>query len=303
VVLWPPSRTPARRTVGVLLTATAGGAAGVAVLLAVLAPAAPGRADGAQGPFTLADAAGTAGGTAVMAVDSGVASMQITADVGGSPITGTSTLVGTGHTEVADGWSATRFAGSPISSTPDAAAAGLQQTLTQADVAALNGGRLPVGLGSGGRSGDTAMPAGYTDTATPTITIDRSTGTVLGLDLRLVRTVQVTAPSGVTVSVGTESDSTLSTTPAAVAAGVAGLLALQQQKADSELLGTVLPGLLVAFAIVLLAFGIPRLAGRRGAGPDPAVLAPPAAESAEPQHAEGTVAQHLTSTGPSTPRL
>jgi len=114
VVLWPPSRTPARRTVGVLLTATAGGAAGVAVLLAVLAPAAPGRVDGVQGPFTLADAAGTVGGTAVMKVDSGVASMQITADVGGSPITGTSTLVGTGHTEVADGWSATRFAGSPI---------------------------------------------------------------------------------------------------------------------------------------------------------------------------------------------
>jgi len=303
VVLWPPSRTPARRTVGVLLTAVAGGALAVALLLAVLAPATPGWVDGAQGPFTLADAAGTVGGTAVMKVDSGVASMQITADVGGLPMTGTSTLVGTGHTEVADGWSATRFAGSPISSTPDAAAAGLQQTLTQADVAALNGGRLPVGLGSGGRSGDTAMPASYTDTATPTITIDRSTGTVLGLDLRLVRTVQVTAPSGVTVSVGTESDSTLSTTPAAVAASVAGLLALQQQKADSELLGTVLPGLLVAFAIVLLAFGIPRRAGRRGAGPDPAVLAPPAAESAESQHAEGTVAQHLTSTGPSTPRL
>ena len=286
-----------------LLTATAGGAVVVAVLLAVLAPAAAGRVDGAQGPFTLVDAAGTAGGTAVMAVDSGVASMQITADVGGSPITGTSTLVGTGHTEVADGWSATRFAGSPISSTPDAAAAGLQQTLTQADVAALNGGRLPVGLGSGGRSGDTAMPAGYTDTATPTITIDRSIGTVLSFDLRLVRTVQVTAPSGVTVSVGTESDSTLTLTPAAVAASVAGLPALQQQKADSELLGTVLPGLLGAFAIVLLAFGIPRLAGRRGAGPDPAVRAPPAAESAEPQHAEGTVAQHLTSTGPAPPRL
>jgi hypothetical protein len=35
------------------------------------------------------------------------------------------------------------------------------------------------------------MPATYTDIMTPTITIDTATGTVLDLQLRLVRTVQV----------------------------------------------------------------------------------------------------------------
>ena len=303
VVLWPPSRTPARRTVGAILTAGAAGVLVVALLLAVLAPAAPGRVAGTQGPFALVGSSAAAGGTALIAVDSDGTSTQITADVGGSPIAGTSTLVAGGPAASPTASTATRFTGSSISSTPDPAAAGLATTLTQADVSALNGGRLPVGLGSGGRSGDAAMPAGYTDTATPTITIDTATGPVLGLDLRLVRTVQVTAPSGVTVSAGTVSDSTLSMTPAAAAASLAGLQALQQQKADSELLGTVLPSLLVAFAIVLLAFGIPRLVGRRGRGPNPAaVLPPPAAKPAEPQRLEGTTTPYLTSTGPSPPR-
>jgi len=170
--------------------------------------------------------------------------------------------------------------------------------LTRADLAAANGGRLPVGLGSVGRTGsDVAMPAIYTDTTTPTVTIDTATGTVLALDLRLVRTVQVTAPSGVTVSGGTISQASVSMTPAEVAVAASGLRTAQQQRADAELLGRVLPALLGAFAIALLAFGLPRLIGRRERNRDvaraaPAIPAPPPPPAPAP---------HLTSAGPSPP--
>ena len=130
------------------------------------------------------------------------------------------------------------------------------------------------------------MPASYTDTVTPTITVDTATGAVLGLDLRLVRTVQVTAPSGVTVSAGTVSDSTLSTTPAAVGREpwrVCRLLQ-QQQRRQRTAGHRAARRCWWCSPLVLLAFGIPRLVGRRGrrtgrGGPGPA----PTAEPAEPQ--------------------
>ncbi len=295
VVLWPPSRTPARRTVGVLLTGVAGVSLVVAVLLAVLAPAAPGRVQGSQGPFALVSVSGAAGGSATIKLNADVTDAELTVDAAGSPNAGTSTLSATGHDAATSG---TVFTGSPITSTPDAAAAGLPASLTPADLAAANGGRLPVGLGSAGRSA-AALPAAYTDTSTPTVTIDTATGAVLNLDLRLVRTVQVTAPTGVTVSGGSVSESTVSMTPAAVAAAAAGLRTAQQQRADAELLGTVLPALLVGFALVLLAFGIPRLIGNRERNQDAAGAAP--AIQPEPQP-PGAPAQHLTSTGSSPPR-
>jgi hypothetical protein len=72
-----------------------------------------------------------------------------------------------------------------------------------------------------------------------------------------------------------------------VASAVAGLRAVQQQSADSQLVGTVLPALLTVFALVLLAFGIPRLVGRRhpevpatGTDPDSAEPAAPPIERA-----------------------
>ena len=53
VVLWPPSRTPARPVLGRLLVATAAAALVIAGLLAAFAPAAPATITATQGPFAL----------------------------------------------------------------------------------------------------------------------------------------------------------------------------------------------------------------------------------------------------------
>ena len=60
--------------------------------------------------------------------------------------------------------------GAPITGPVDAAAAGLPTTLTAQQIAALNGGRLPVGVRSG-QAGQ-AYDVSYTDTLTPTISAD-----------------------------------------------------------------------------------------------------------------------------------
>ncbi len=302
VVLWPPRRTPGRRTVGAILVGTAAGSLVVAVLLAVLAPAAPGSVDGVQGPFALAAASDQAvSGSARVTVAAGMTAADITADVAGSLVAGTSTLVAAGSADddLAAVSSATRFTGTPITANPDPAAAGLPTTLTPAQVAEANGGRLPVGLRS---DADAAMPATYTDSWTPAITIDTASGTVLDLDLALVRTARVTVPTGVTVSAGTVLGTTMSATPDAVGSAVPGAHVLQERRATSELVGTVIPGLLVAFALILLAFGVPRLVGRRGRrarpaappSPGPTGAAGPGHRSEEPTLPEPDRHRHVT---------
>ena len=145
-------------------------------------------------------------------------------------------------------------------------------------MAQANGGRLPVGV----RSGTTAaLPAAYTDTWTPAITVDAASRTVLDVELRLARTAQVTVPTGATVSAGTVLDVTA--TPDAIAAAIAAAVEQENRRAAHELIGTILPGLLVVFAVVLLAFGLPklrRLAVPPATSPVGVAGAPPTSEAA-----------------------
>ena len=271
VVLWPPKRTPAPRALGKILLGSAAAALVVAGGLALAAPSVPAPRTDVQGPFTLVEAGGSATGTATVqaafdALGGGSAGTPATlsVQVGGVSTSGSSVLTATGHAAVvlANGTSvtATTFAGTPLSSTPDPAAAGLSTTLTADQLAALNGGRLPVGIRSG--TSGTTYTASYTDTVTPTVTADAESGIVVGVDVRLVRTVQVAVADRAPVQVGAIGDTTLSTPPAALAPALAQVAEFEHSRDINQVVGRVIPGLLVAFALVLLAFGLPKLLAR-----------------------------------------
>jgi high-affinity iron transporter len=258
VVLWPPRRTPSRQQLGRILTGTAAAALVVAVLLVGFGPAAPATVAGTQGPF---DLQGTASGgfdpltgqpksgvavtgTAEITLD-GTASADVVGTLAGAAVTGTSTLSASGN----------RFTGSPISAAVNATEAGLPASLTAEQIAALNNGRLPVGVRAGAVGA--AFDVGYFDTVTPAISIDTATGVVLGVDLQLVRTVQVAVPNRGSVPAGTVLAAAAAATPGSLAAGLA------DQRANHQVVTQVVPGLLVLFAVVLLAFGVPLLRRRR----------------------------------------
>ncbi|MET0865050.1 MAG: iron uptake transporter permease EfeU [Nakamurella sp.] len=282
VVLWPPKRTPSRQSLGRILVGTAAGALILAVLVAVLAPAVPSTVTGAQGPFALQGSAsggvdpssgqpadGTVvAGSATITLTDGLGSAGIDTDVTGSTISATSALAATGHTDIraeagstAPTVSATELTGTPITGAVDAAALGLPTSLTAQQIAELNGGRLPVGVRSG-QAGD-GYAVSYTDTLTPKIMADGGTGVVLGVELRQVRTVQVKVPDRGSVSAGTVLDVVTAATPAGVAAGLATVASLDADQVGHQVAAQVIPGLLVVFAGVLLAFGIPKLIRRR----------------------------------------
>lgn len=283
VVLWPPQRTPAPRALGRILVGSAAGALVVAAGLAVAAPSVPTPRTAAQGPFALVETGGSATGTATVqaafdALGSGAAGTDaiLSVEVGGVTTAGSSVLTPAGHTAVVltDGTAvtATTFSGTPLRSTPDPATAGLSTTLTADQVAALNGGRLPVGIRSG--AGGTSYSASYTDTLTPTVSADAESGIVVGVGVRLVRTVQVQVPDRAPVQIGAIQDTTLSTPPAALAPALAQVAEFEHSRDVNQVVGRVIPGLLVVFALVLLAFGLPKLLARpRGpstpTGPSP----------------------------------
>jgi high-affinity iron transporter len=268
VVLWPPKRTPSRRSLGGILVGTAAAALVAAGLFAALGPANPANVSGTQGPF---DMQGEVNGTAQVSLSADLTSADLSSNLAGSIVTGTSALTSSGHADLAATpggatVSATVYQGSPISAPVDAAAAGLPTTLSAAQIAALNGGRLPVGVRSG--QADQAFDVSYTDTVTPTITTN--TGVVLAAEFRLVRSVQVSIPDRGPVSAGTAQQATSAATPASLAAGFVQVADSVKQRSNHEVLTSVLPALLVVFALILLAFGLPKLIRRK---PRPAVVA------------------------------
>ncbi len=275
VVLWPPKRTPSTRTLGGILVGSAAGALVVAGLLVMLAPPVPAPLTDPQGPFALTSADAT--GTAKVQLAAGVTQATLTVDVDGATATGTSTLTATGHAAVGANGStatATTFDGTPISSTVDAATAGLPTSLTVSQIADLNGGRLPVGIRSG--QGEQTYPAGYTDTITPTITADQDAGIVVGLSIRTVRTVQVEVQGRAPVHVGTMLETTLVTPADVIVPALAQVAEFDSNRDTHQVVGRVIPALLAAFAVVLLAFGLPKLVRRRTAPPPDSVPATPA---------------------------
>jgi len=254
VVLWPPRRTPSRKNLGRLLVGAAVGALAVAALLVAIAPLLPTPATGTQGPFALqGTSTGGADVTGVATITvSGDGSADISGTLAGSPLAGRTSLTASGQV----------LTGTPIVTAVDAAAAGLPSSLTAAEIAAVNGGRLPVGVRSG-QAGQ-AYDVGYADTVTPTVTVDPGSGVVVAADLRLVRTVRVEVASRGTVSAGTVLDASTSATPGGLSAGLARVAATSDQRIAHQLLAQVIPALLLVFALVLLAFGVPKLFPRRG---------------------------------------
>ena len=254
VVLWPPRRTPSRRNLGRILVGSAAGALAVAALLVAVAPPLPTPITGTQGPFGM-QGTSTAGagvtGSAVITVSGDGSSADISGTLAGSPIAGRTSLTASGQV----------LTGTPIVSAVDGTAAGLPTSLTADEIAAVNGGRLPVGVRSGPVG--QAYDVGYTDTVTPTVTVDPASGVVVAVDLRLVRTVRVTVLSRGTVSAGTVLDASTSATPDGLAAGLTRVAATTDQRVTHQLLAQVIPALLVVFALVLLAFGVPKLFPRR----------------------------------------
>lgn len=271
VVLWPPRRTPSRLVLGRLLVGTATGALVVAALLTMFGPAAPAVVTAPQGPFALqaADAEGAVIlGTTQVTLAGDLAAADIRSEFDGSVVTGTTTLSTTGHADVqgASGTlSATVLAGTPLSAQVDTLAAGLQDTLSAEEIGTLNGGRLPVGVRSS-QAGQT-FDVSYTDTLTPTITADTGSGVVLAVELSVVRSVQITVPDRGPVSAGTVRDISLTAMPGAPVVGVAMVTDLADQQIAHQVATQVIPGLLVVFAIVLLAFGVPKLIRRRPSDP------------------------------------
>ena len=308
VVLWPPRRTPTRAVLGRILVGTAAIALVVAGLLAALGPGAPVAVTGTQGPFvqqgtssggidpsTGAPVSGSVvTGTAEVSMLDGAGSADITSQSAGGTVSGNSSLSATGHADIQGPAgvlpvSATVLSGTPLSGTVDAAAAGLPATLTADQIADLNNGRLPVGV----RSGTSTQPfdVSYIDRVTPTISADSDTAVVLGLSLHLVRTVQVDVPDRGSVTVGTVLDVTTTATPASVVSGLATAAEIAAQRTAHQLRAQVIPGLLVVFALVVLAFGLPRLVRGRPTAPPTASAAAPGSPGGQQLAEAGVVKQ------------
>ena len=268
VVLWPPKRTPSRPVLGRILVGAATVSLVTAGLLVVFGPAAPVAITGVQGPFAMqgTSAAGDVSGTAEVTMAAAAATAEIRSELAGSVVSGSTTLAAAGHADVSGptgSLSATVLAGTPVSTQLDPTAAGLPATLTVDEIAALNGGRLPVGVRSAQPGQDPNYRVSYTDTVTLTVTVDSASGVVLGLDLRLVRTVQVTVPGRGAASAGTVLDVPAAATAAGLANGLTVVAANNDQQIAHQVGTQVIPGLLTVFALVLLAFGVPKLIPRR----------------------------------------
>jgi high-affinity iron transporter len=272
VVLWPPKRTPGTRAIGTILVGAAAAALVVAGALVALAPAMPAPVTTVQGPFALTGDGGLTG-TATITLAAGAASADLSVEAGGTTIAGTTALAASGHTAIATTGgtaTATILTGTPISA--PAGAADEPATLTVDQIADLNGGRLPVGIrSSAGRS----FPVVYSDSLTPTVTADQDAGIVVAMSVRVVRTAQVEVTGRAPVQVGTTSETTLATPAAVVAPALAQAAEFESDRDVHQVVGRVVPGLLLVFAVVLLAFGLPMLWRRPSTTPPSSTPMPP----------------------------
>ncbi|WP_322098185.1 iron uptake transporter permease EfeU [Nakamurella alba] len=278
VVLWPARRVPAAGTRAVMLAGIAGVAALVAVVLVVTVrpPAlesatatvtAQGQASAGTDPTDGTDLAGTTVAVTsdlILTTDRTGAAITFSGDV---TLSGTTTLTLSGH-RTDNGVSAARYQGTPVSGP----AAGLPAELTRDQVIAIGGGRLPVGAGNAGRN--STFGAAWTDTVTPVVDIDPSTGQVLAVDLTVVRSLELTASTGRTLIGGDVLTADL-TTPAETIAGLAERSDERSAAADrAQVWGSVIPSLLAVFAVVVAGFAIAAGVARRRAGPTAPTGAP-----------------------------
>ena len=247
-VAWPPGRAAPTRTLVRVGAATAVLAAVAAAVLAVLAPARPGPR-----PVT-ADGSVSA---RVLSVSGGQLILRVTARRPGAIGSGQPyRLISTGSVRRA-GVNADVYRRTTVSD----GGAGRPRTLSLAEIARANGGRLPIGLGSA-----TSYPVTYRDATTVTATVEPRTNRVLELAWSQRTSVVVRGTTLAVPVADTERGLPRSTTAAAEAAARKDADDLARRAAlidGAAALGVV--ALLVALASVGSGRGRAS-AGRRGAG-------------------------------------
>jgi len=270
VVLWPPKRAMSRVATGRLLTGVGMAAAIVAVVLAVTAPSAPsGGSVTVPVEVAVAPTLGTDGsvvparnvdGTATVTL-SGDGRLSITVLAGDVVLSGNAAVTSVG-TERVGGLSAVQYRSDPM--TPGADPETVPPTVTGAQLAELVG-RLPIGLRAADADG--AMPARFTDTARATISITPDGRQLLDVSVRLTRSVTVTTPTGLPVTIGSAGGTKVGTTAEGRAELAAAVAARAEALQGAEIRGEVIPIMLGGFAVIMLAFGVPKLVRRRAATP------------------------------------
>ena len=268
VVLWPAAHAPGVRQLGRMLV---GGAAAALVVAAGLVAVAPASSSASTTSAARLQVASSTSGTDpatghALAPAATVGSVVVT--VGSSDdavvltglVTGSGPLRLSGSTTVG-GVPLAQFSGGPLSSR--ATSAGLPSTLTLEQVAALGAGRLPIGLSVNGSS-QGSFAATYSDSSTPTVTIDPATGVVVDLKVSAVRSVLVKSTTGQTFSLGAIAKTQYAATDVSISGQLAAAAHVNRARADQQVVGEVIPGLLTVFALILLGFGLPHLIrGRR----------------------------------------
>lgn len=162
---------------------------------------------------------------------------------------GTTTLTLVGHDTVA-GRDASVLTGTPL----QAAATDLPTALTRDQVIALNGGRLPVGAGT--VRSDSTFGATWTDLIEPTVLVQPSGSDLLGLSVDLRRRVDLTTDAGRTLPGGDVAAATLTIGPGRTDELLATADGRAADQARAQVLGVVVPWLLLVFAAVVAAFAL-----------------------------------------------
>ena len=263
---WPAGRAPSRRTRLRAGAAVAVVAAVVAVVLPLAAPSRP-----AQNPETSAGAL-TARLTSLTPQ---LATIRTVAQTPASP----GAAVGTAELITVRFSGTTRLDGvltSTYSTTRTrTGAAGRASTLTYAQLAKLNGGRLPLGVAPRTATGTTSttgtVAVAYTGSTVLTVSVELRTGRVLQLTwTHTVRASAVNTPVG-TVPLSTPVASARSTFPAQVTAAAVTAaradLAAADRRSDLFLLAWAAGVIAVLALVVALVSGFPRRDRRNPVSP------------------------------------
>ena len=200
-VAWPPGRSPARRTVTRTLAATGAALVAAAAILALVVPGRP-----ADRPPT---------GTARV-----VAASATTITVEGNGVRSTLRRSGVAMRDGVrlDAYTAQR-AGTR--------AANLPTTLSDQRIAALDGGRLPIGL----RSSSTGATVRYSDTVRQQVLVEPRTGRIVQIRATERVSADVVQPGGATLPLSQPVSTTTSGTTASQAA-----VAVRSARADLAVL-------------------------------------------------------------------
>jgi len=262
-VVWPTGRRVPARTVAVGAGAAAAACAIAAALLVVMAPQPP------EVPASQhLDATSTTGGPLAGATDAGAASAGFDARregdgwrvALGDP--GATWLATPAGTERHDGRTADLY----TASAPAAPAPALPHALTLAQVAAANGGRLPLGIT--GRTEHEPMPATYRADGAVSVWVDHRSGWVIDAERRIDTTATVAfsrgpLPLGEPVASGATA-ATPQARDAAVAAARGETSATDDRAAMHQ--AALVLGILAALG--LLTAGTAAVAGRGGDKPE-----------------------------------